>query len=143
MNGLLTPKSVAIIGASNDETKLGGMLLKNMINAGFEGNLYPVNPKGGEIQGLKAYTSITEIPEPVDLAVISIKAAFVPDEMANLKKNGCHCATILTAGFKEDSPEGKKLEEKLVKCPIRMGIAAMMARKIALAKFSLDSTLPT
>ncbi|MBQ7979265.1 MAG: acetate--CoA ligase family protein, partial [Candidatus Methanomethylophilaceae archaeon] len=114
MNGLLTPKSVAIIGASNDETKLGGMLLKNMINAGFEGNLYPVNPKGGEIQGLKAYTSITEIPEPVDLAVISIKAAFVPDEMANLKKNGCHCATILTAGFKEDSPEGKKLEEKLV-----------------------------
>ena len=114
MKGLLTPNSVAIIGASNDETKLGGMLLKNMINAGFTGNLYPVNPKGGEIQGLKAYTSITEIPEPVDLAVISIKAAFVPDEMANLKKNGCHCATILTAGFKEDSPEGRKLEEKLV-----------------------------
>ncbi len=114
MKGLLTPNSVAIIGASNDETKLGGMLLKNMINAGFAGKLYPVNPKGGEIQGLKAYTSITEIPEPVDLAVISIKAAFVPDEMANLKKNGCHCATILTAGFKEDSPEGKILEQKLV-----------------------------
>ena len=114
MKGLLTPNSVAIIGASNDETKLGGMLLKNMINAGFTGHLYPVNPKGGEIQGMKAYTSITEIPEPVDLAVISIKAAFVPDEMANLKKNGCHCATILTAGFKEDSPEGKILEQKLV-----------------------------
>ncbi|MBE6524230.1 MAG: acetyl-CoA synthetase [Thermoplasmata archaeon] len=114
MKGLLTPNSVAIIGASNDETKLGGMLLKNMINAGFTGNLYPVNPQGREIQGLRAYTSITEIPEPVDLAVISIKAAFVPDEMANLKKNGCHCATILTAGFKEDSPEGKILEQKLV-----------------------------
>ena len=114
MKGLLTPKVVAVIGASNDETKLGGMLLKNMINAGFTGHLYPVNPKGGEIQGLKAYTSITEVPEPVDLAVISIKAAFVPDEMANLKKNGCHCATILTAGFKEDSPEGKILEQKLV-----------------------------
>ncbi len=122
MNGLLTPNSVAIIGASNDESKLGGMLLKNMINAGFTGHLYPVNPKGGEIQGLKAYTSITEIPEPVDLAVISIKAALVPDEMANLKKNGCHCATILTAGFKEDSPEGKILEQKLVAAAKEAGV---------------------
>jgi acetyltransferase len=98
------------------------MLLKNMINAGFTGHLYPVNPKGGEIQGLKAYTSITEIPEPVDLAVISIKAALVPDEMANLKKNGCHCATILTAGFKEDSPEGKILEQKLVAAAKEAGV---------------------
>ncbi len=122
MNGLLTPNSVAIIGASNDESKLGGMLLKNMINAGFKGHLYPVNPKGGEIQGLKAYTSITEIPEPVDLAVISIKANLVPDEMANLKKNGCHCATILTAGFKEDSPEGKILEQKLVAAAKEAGV---------------------
>ena len=65
MKEMLSPTSVAIIGASNDETKLGGMLVKNMINAGFKGRLYPVNPKGGEIQGLKAYTSVTEIGEPV------------------------------------------------------------------------------
>ena len=73
MKGLLTPESVAIIGASNDETKLGGMLLKNMINAGFKGKLYPINPKGGEIQGLKAYTSVAEVGEPIDLAVFAVK----------------------------------------------------------------------
>ncbi len=113
MKSLLAPTSVAIIGASNDETKLGGMLVKNMINAGFKGKLYPVNPKGGIIQGYKAYTNVTEIGEPVDLAVIAVKAAFVPGEMANLGKAGIKYATILTAGFKEDSPEGAELEKKL------------------------------
>ncbi len=113
MKSLLAPTSVAIIGASNDETKLGGMLVKNMINAGFKGKLYPVNPKGGEIQGYKAYKSVTEIGEPVDLAVIAVKAAFVPGEMANLGKAGIKYATILTAGFKEDSPEGAELEKQL------------------------------
>ena len=113
MNSLLTPSSVAIIGASNDETKLGGMLVKNMINAGFKGKLYPVNPKGGVIQGYKAYANVTEIGEPVDLAVIAVKAALVPGEMANLGKAGIKYATILTAGFKEDSPEGAELEKTL------------------------------
>ena len=114
MKEMLSPTSVAIIGASNDETKLGGMLVKNMINAGFKGRLYPVNPKGGEIQGLKAYTSVTEIGEPVDLAVIAVKNTFVVGEMANLKAAGIKYASILTAGFKEESPEGAALEKQLI-----------------------------
>ncbi len=115
MKGLLTPSAVAIIGASNDETKLGGMLVKNMINAGYDkSKLYPVNPKGGEIQGLKAYTSVTEIGAPVDLAVIAVKAPLVAGEMPHLKKAGIKYATILTAGFKEDSPEGAELEKQLI-----------------------------
>ena len=68
-----SPKSVAIIGASNDVTKLGGMLVKNMLDAGYKGKLCPINPKGGEIQGLKAYTNVKEIGEPVDLAVAAVK----------------------------------------------------------------------
>ncbi|MBQ8179665.1 MAG: acetate--CoA ligase family protein [Candidatus Methanomethylophilaceae archaeon] len=114
MKGLLTPTSVAIIGASNDETKLGGMLVKNMIDAGFKGKLYPVNPKGGEIQGLKAYTSVTEIGEPIDLAVIAVKNALVPAEMPKLKQAGIKYASILTAGFKEESAEGAELEKQLI-----------------------------
>ena len=114
MKALLNPTSVAIIGASNDETKLGGMLVKNMIDAGFKGPIYPINPKGGEIQGLKAYTSVTEIGQPVDLAIIAVKAAFVPGEMPKLKEAGIKYASILTAGFKEDSPEGAELEKQLV-----------------------------
>ena len=75
MKELLSPNSVAVIGASNDETKLGGMLVKNMLNAGFKGKLYPINPKGGEIMGLKAYPSVTDVGEPIDLAVVAVKAA--------------------------------------------------------------------
>ena len=115
MKGVLTPKSVAIIGASNDETKLGGMLVKNMINAGFKGGLYPINPKGGEIQGLKAYTSVTEVGQPIDLAVIAVKNNLVAAEMPKLKEAGIKFAAILTAGFKEDSPEGAEMEKELAK----------------------------
>ena len=115
MKGVLTPKSVAIIGASNDETKLGGMLVKNMINAGFKGGLYPINPKGGEIQGLKAYTSVTEVGQPIDLAVIAVKNNLVAGEMPKLKEAGIKFAAILTAGFKEDSPEGAEMEKELAK----------------------------
>ena len=78
MKEILSPKSVAIIGASSDEAKLGGMLLKNMINAGFKGKLYPINPKGGEIMGLKAYPNITDVGEPIDLAVVAVKNNLVP-----------------------------------------------------------------
>ena len=73
MKSLLKPSSVAIIGASNDVAKLGGMLVKNMIDAGFDkSKLYPINPKGGEIQGIKAYTSITEVGKPIDVAIIAV-----------------------------------------------------------------------
>ena len=116
MKSLLTPSSVAIIGASGDVTKLGGMLVKNMIDAGFDtSKLYPINPKGGEIQGLKAYTSVTEVGQPIDLAVIAVKAAYVIDEMPKLKAAGIKYASILTAGFKEESAEGAELEKQLIK----------------------------
>lgn len=114
MKELLSPNSVAIIGASNDETKLGGMLVKNMLNAGFKGKLYPINPKGGEIMGLKAYPSDTDVGEPIDLAVVAVKAAFVEGEIRKMKEAGIKAAAILTAGFKEDSAEGAELEKKLV-----------------------------
>ncbi|MBR2254878.1 MAG: acetate--CoA ligase family protein [Candidatus Methanomethylophilaceae archaeon] len=122
MQSLLNPKSVAIIGASNDVTKLGGMLVRNMIDAKFQGKIYPINPKGGEIQGLKAYKNVLEIGEPVDLAVIAVKAQLVPDTMDELGKAGIKFASILTAGFKEDSPEGAELEKELVKRAEKNGI---------------------
>ena len=122
MKGLLTPESVAIIGASNDETKLGGMLLKNMINAGFKGKLYPINPKGGEIQGLKAYTSVKEIGEPVDLAVFAVKNTLVADEVRKLGEAKVPYAAILTAGFKEESAAGAELEKELIQVAKESGV---------------------
>lgn len=122
MKGVLTPSSVAIIGASNDETKLGGMLVKNMIDAGFKGNLYPINPKGGEIQGLKAYTSVTEVGAPIDLAVVAVKNSLVAGEIPKFAQAGIKYATILTAGFKEDSPEGAEMEKELIKVAKESGV---------------------
>ncbi len=122
MKGVLTPSSVAIIGASNDETKLGGMLVKNMINAGYKGKLYPINPKGGEIQGLKAYTSVTEVGAPIDLAVVAVKNTLVASELAKFKEAGIRYATILTAGFKEESKEGAEMEKELIKVAKESGV---------------------
>lgn len=122
MKELLSPNSVAVIGASNDETKLGGMLVKNMLNAGFKGKLYPINPKGGEIMGLKAYPSVTDVGEPIDLAVVAVKAALVEGEVRKMKEAGIKYAAILTAGFKEDSPEGTELEKKLVQAAKESGV---------------------
>lgn len=122
MKCFFNPDSVAILGASEDTTKLGGMLLKNMINAGYKGKLYPINPKGGVIQGLKAYPSVTDVGAPIGLAVIAVKSALVVKEMDNLGKAGVRCASILTAGFKEDSPEGAELEKELVASAKRNGV---------------------
>lgn len=122
MKELLSPNSVAVIGASNDETKLGGMLVKNMLNAGFKGKLYPINPKGGEIMGLKAYPSVTDVGEPIDLAVVAVKATLVEGEVRKMKEAGIKYAAILTAGFKEDSPEGAELEKKLVQAAKESGV---------------------
>ena len=115
MKGFLKPESIAIIGASNDTTKIGGMLVMNLINAGFDKDkIYPINPKNPEIQGIKAYKTVMEVGKPIDLAVISIKNTFVVPEMDNLKAAGIKYAIILTAGFKEDSPEGAELEKQLI-----------------------------
>ena len=122
MSDFLSPKSVAIIGASTDETKLGGMLLKNMITAKFDGELYPVNPKGGLIQGVKAYTSFEEIGKAVDIAVIAVKAPFVAEEIEKVGKSGTKYVSILTAGFKEAGPEGEKLEEELKATAKKYGV---------------------
>lgn len=115
MKEFLSPKSVAIIGASSDETKLGGMLTKNMISAGFDrSKIYPVNPKGGEIMGLKAYPNVKDVGAPIDLAVVSVKAEFVIQAIEDCGAAGIHHACILTAGFKETGDEGARLEKKLV-----------------------------
>lgn len=123
MKGFLKPESIAIIGASNDTTKIGGIIVMNLINAGFnKDKIYPISIKNSEIQGLKAYKNVTEVGKPIDLAVISIKAPFVVPEMDNLNAAGIKYATILTAGFKEDSSEGAELEKQLVEKAKKYGI---------------------
>lgn len=122
MKNFFAPESVAIIGASSDTTKLGGMLMRNMIIAGFKGKLYPVNPKGGDIQGYPAYASVLDIKAPVELAVFAVKNNQVIAEMENLGKAGIKAASILSAGFKEDSEAGAELERQLVAAAKKNGV---------------------
>ncbi len=125
MKGFFKPDSVAIIGASDDTTKLGGMLLKNMLDAGYKGALYPINPKGGVIQGLEAYKSIEDIEGPIELAVIAVKKDFVLGEITKLGNKKVPCASILTAGFKEESAEGAEMEKAIVAEAKSKGVAIL------------------
>ncbi|MCL2509640.1 MAG: acetate--CoA ligase family protein [Methanomassiliicoccaceae archaeon] len=122
MKAYFRPDSVAIIGASEDTTKLGGMLLKNMINAGFKGKLYAINPKGGVIQGVQAYKSIKDVGQPIELAVLAIKNLQAVEEMKELGAAGVKYVSILSAGFKEAGHDGAILEEQLLAEAKKYGI---------------------
>jgi acetyltransferase len=110
---IFNPQSVAIVGASDEEGTVGYALMKNFKELGFEGKIYPVNIRKTEILGTKAYQTIEQIPEPVDLAVIATPAKTVPDIVEQCGKAGIKGIVIISAGFKEIGAEGKALEDKL------------------------------
>ena len=111
---LLNPKSIAVVGASNDTTKPGGKILKNIIDGNFAGNLYVVNPKETEIQGISCVSKVEDLPQ-TDLAILAIAAKFCPQTVEILtKEKNTKGIIILSAGFSEESPEGKILEDQIV-----------------------------
>ncbi|MBI5632138.1 MAG: acetate--CoA ligase family protein [Nitrospirae bacterium] len=113
LDTLFYPKSVAVIGASQDPQKVGYALLNNLLRFGYQGRIYPINPKADEILGIKAYKSIFDVPDELGLAVVSIPAAMVPDCIRDCIKRGIRSAVIISAGFKEAGAAGILLEEEL------------------------------
>lgn len=101
MNTFFNPKSVAIIGASRSQEKPGHVIFRNFIDSGYSGKLYPVNPNAEEIMGIKCYSSVSKIPGPVELAVVVVPAATVPDTLKECGKKGIKAAVIISGGFKE------------------------------------------
>lgn len=95
------PKSVAVIGASRDPSKIGNVVLKNFVDGGFAGDIYPVNPSAEELLGLKCYKSVMDIPERVDSAVICIPAQFVPKALEECGKKGVKGVVVISGGFSE------------------------------------------
>ncbi len=114
LQALFRPKSVAIIGASRTPGKVGHIVAKNTIESGFEGRIYPINPRAEEILGLKCYASILDVPEAVDLAVIAIPAKHVLQAAEECGRKGVKGLIVISAGFKEIGHEGAILEKKLV-----------------------------
>jgi len=114
LDKLLNPKSVAVIGAAREEGKVGNVILANIIKAGYTGQLYAVNPKAGEILGVRSYPSILNIKSSVDLAVIVTPAKTVPALIEQSGQKGVKNAIVISAGFKETSLEGAHLEKEIV-----------------------------
>jgi len=119
---LFKPRSVAVIGASRDPNKVGHAILKNIIESGYKGRVYPVNPKADSVLGLTAYKSVLDIPDEVDLAVIVIPAQNVLDVMEECGRKGVKFAVVISAGFKEIGGEGIEREKKLVEIARKYGI---------------------
>lgn len=108
---LFKPKSVAIIGASREPGKVGHAILKNIIESGYKGEIYPVNPKADKILGLDVYKSVSEIPGDIDLAVIVVPAQVVLSTLEECGKKGVKHVVVITAGFKEVGGEGIEREK--------------------------------
>ncbi len=122
LTSLFAPKSVAVFGASDRVDSVGQIVFHNMLESGFQGALYPVNSRVAEVQGRKAYASIADIEEKVELVVIATPPQTVPDIIDDCGKHGVKAAVIITAGFGEIGPEGKALERRVLDNAKRYGI---------------------
>ena len=114
LDPVLRPRSIAVIGASADPRKRGHRVLGALRSAGYEGSVYPVNPKGGRIEGLEVYGSVDALPEAVDLALVCTPAETVPDAIEACGRRGVRAAVVLAVGFAESGEEGRTLETKLL-----------------------------
>lgn len=112
-NTIFSPKSIAIVGASQDPEKIASVLLKNLIEGGYNGKIYPINPKYTEIQGRETYPDVTQIKENLDMVCISIPYQFVDSVIDQCVQKKVKSVIIISAGFKETGEEGKLLEDKI------------------------------
>ncbi|MGX9728207.1 MAG: bifunctional acetate--CoA ligase family protein/GNAT family N-acetyltransferase [Candidatus Electronema sp. VV] len=122
LSTLFEPKSVAVFGASDRACAVGNLVFKNMIEGGFAGEVYPINPKRDEVQGRKAYPDLKSIGQPVDLAVITTPASTVPGIIEACGNYGIRSAVIISAGFREVGPQGLKLEQAVLETARRHGL---------------------
>jgi len=116
------PQTLAVAGVSRDEAKFGSIFLRALLDFGFKGKIYPVHPEGGEILGLRAYASVRDIPEPVDLAAIMVPAPQVPAVLEDCLAKGVPGAEVLTSGFAETGDERAAALERELTRIARRGI---------------------
>ena len=113
LDTLFSPKSIAVIGASNREGSVGRAAFTNILLNEYTGTVYPVNPKEHSISGVRAYPSVLDLPEPVDLAVVIVPASIVPTVVEESGKKGTRGLVIISAGFKEVGADGAELERQV------------------------------
>lgn len=145
-----SPKTVAVVGASREEGKVGHDLFKNLVNHGYKGKIYPVNPHADNILGIKTYTALMEIPDKIDLAIIVVPAPYVGKTIDECIEKGIDSVIVISAGFKESGIDGtareRELYQKIKQHSIRMlgpNCLGLIDTQSALnASFAADMPVP-
>jgi acetyltransferase len=122
LEGLLSPKSIAIVGASSAPEKVGAIVLKNILSSGFTGHVYPVNPHEPKIGDLQCFPDVKSLPEVVDLVVIAIPSSGVNEVLVACGEKGIKNVIVYSAGYKEIGPEGKALEDAMIQIAQKYGL---------------------
>jgi len=152
LEALLRPRSIAIIGASQDPTKIGGRPLHLLKRYGYAGKIYPINPRAAEVQGLKAYRSVMDVPDAPELALIAVEAEKAPDAVEQCAARGVRSVVVFSSGFAELGEAGAALQDRLrnaaqrtgmrVLGPNCLGAVSIADRSIATFSIVLEESLP-
>lgn len=122
LDPIFRPRSLAVIGASTQVEKWGHRMVVRPLNTGYRGIIYPVNPNSREIAGIRSYPSISSLPAGIDLAVITLPAAMVPEALGECLRHGIRGAVVISAGFAEANQEGEKLQQELARLAKAAGV---------------------
>src|SRR5699024_368765 len=145
VRNVLTPESVAVIGASSDPTKVGYVVLRNLLGGGFAGPVYPVNAEHRSVQGVRAYTSVREIPDNPDLAVVAVPAESMDEVFEDCLAKQVEALVVVSAGFSESGPAGQEQERRLVRTARAHGMRMVGPNALGVANtdpgVGLNSTL--
>jgi len=122
LDDLLNPGSIAIVGASDDKTRIGGRPVAHMIEQKFDGPVYPINPKRETVQGLQAYPSLADIPGPVDFVIVAVPAPLVAEQIRLAGEKGAKTAMVFSSGFGEVGGDGIRMQEELAQAGRDAGV---------------------
>ena len=152
LDALMTPRSIAIIGASQEPTKIGGRPVDLLRRYGYAGRIYPVNPKAAVVQGLQAYASIDALPEAPDLAIIAVDAERAGEAVEQCAARGVRCVVVFSSGFAEIGEKGRAMQDRLRAAARRtgmrllgpncLGAASIAERAIATFSIVLEHSMP-
>jgi acetate---CoA ligase (ADP-forming) len=152
LEALLRPRSIAIIGASQDPAKIGGRPLHLLRRYGYAGQIYPINPRAAEVQGLKAYPSVMDVPEAPDLALIAVEAEKAPEAVEQCAARGVRGVVVFSSGFAELGEAGAALQARLraagqrtgmrILGPNCLGAVSIADKSIATFSIVLEESLP-
>jgi len=138
LKSILNPKVVALVGATEAPDSVGRALMENL--ASFGGVVYPINPKRSSVLGVEAYPNIEAVPNPVDLAIVATPAVTVPLVVKECADAGVKGAVIISAGFKECGPEGRKLEKAIVSSRGKMRLIGPNCLGVMIPELGLNAT---